>query len=106
MNQAAMALLGEHDFATFGQAPQGDNTIREVFAVSWNRQNELLVFSIEATAFLYRMVRSLVGTLKAVGDGSWTVDDFVSALHAQDRGRAGTLAPPHGLYLVDVSYDR
>jgi len=104
MNQAAACLPGVHDFATFGQPPQGDNTVREVFTAHWQRQGDLMVFFIEANAFLYRMVRSLVGSMKAVGDGRWSISEFEAALHACDRHRSGTVAPAHGLYLVSVTY--
>lgn len=104
MIAAAAHLVGEHDFATFGQPPQGSNTVREVFVAHWQRDGDLLHFSIEANAFLYRMVRSIVGTLKAVGDQSWTIDEFVAAFMACERGRAATTAPAHGLYLESVTY--
>lgn len=104
MNQAAVCLIGIHDFATFGQPPQGAITVREVFAAQWERRNEFLVFTIEANAFLYRMVRSIVGSLKAVGDGSWTVEQFEAALAACDRSRSGKVAPAQGLTLVSVTY--
>jgi tRNA pseudouridine38-40 synthase len=105
MNEAAAFLLGRHDFATFGQPPQGDNSVREVFRAEWQQDGEMFYFHIEANAFLYRMVRSLVGSLKLVGDGSWTVDDFSAALAACDRRRSATVAPAQGLYLVSVWYD-
>jgi tRNA pseudouridine38-40 synthase len=105
MNQAAKRLLGVHDFATFGQPPHGENTVREVFVANWRRQDKLLIFTIEANAFLYRMVRSVVGSLKLVGDDTWSVEDFVAALQACNRSRAGTVAPPQGLYLVSVTYE-
>ncbi|MFW6042271.1 MAG: tRNA pseudouridine(38-40) synthase TruA [Chloroflexota bacterium] len=105
MNEAARHLVGIHDFATFGQPPQGEVTIREIFRADWQRQDEMLVFHIEGNAFLYRMVRSIVGSLVAVGSGAWTVDDFVSAFEARDRSRAATTAPPQGLCLISVSYD-
>lgn len=106
MNQAAQSLIGIQDFATFGQPPQGENSVRQVFAAGWQRQEDaLLVFFIEANAFLYRMVRSVVGSLKLVGEGTWTVEDFVAALQSCDRSRSGTAAPPQGLYLVSVTYD-
>jgi len=104
MNQAAGILLGSHDFATFGNAPQGSNTVREVFAADWKWRGELLVFSVGANAFLYHMVRSLVSSLCAVGDGSWTKHDFEKAFRARDRSQARSLAPPYGLYLVRVVY--
>lgn len=105
MNEAANCLVGRFDFATFGQPPQGTSTIREIFSAKWDRQAEFLVFSIEANAFLYRMVRSIVGSLKFVGQGKWSAVDFSEALLAKDRGRAGSTAPPQGLYLVSVTYD-
>ena len=105
MQEAAQALIGEYDFATFGQPPQGTSTVRELFAANWQQQNNHLVFFIEANAFLYRMVRSLVGSLKLVGDGTWSVDMFVDALRAKDRSRSGKVAPPQGLYLFSVTYD-
>ena len=104
MNQAASCLIGIHDFATFGQPPQGVVTVREVFEARWEKRNDLLVFSIAANAFLYRMVRSIVGSLKAVGDGRWTVEQFEAALAACDRSRSGQVAPAQGLTLVSVTY--
>lgn len=104
MNEAAAFLIGEHDFATFGQPPQGENTVRHVFSAEWCREEPFLTFSIEANAFLYRMVRSLVGTLKMVGEGSFTVEAFVEALEARDRSRAGQTAPPQALFLESVLY--
>lgn len=105
MNEAAQLLLGVHDFATFGQPPQGKNTVRELFAAHWRYQDETLVFFVEANAFLYRMVRSLVGSLKLVGEGRWTVDDFGAALRARNRRKAAKTAPAHGLFLVSVTYE-
>lgn len=104
MERAATSLIGEQDFATFGNPPQGNNSVRQVFAANWRQQDELIIFFIEANAFLYRMVRSLVGSLKLVGEGRWTVEEFESVLCARDRRLARTMAPPHGLYLVKVAY--
>ncbi len=104
MNQAAQHLVGRHNFATFGQPPQGQKYVREVFKAEWRQDGDFIKFDIEANAFLYRMVRSLVGSLKLVGDGTWNVENFVSAFRSCDRSRSGTVAPPQGLYLVSVTY--
>ncbi len=104
MNDACQALIGTHDFSTFGQAPQGNNTVREVFEANWQRDGMFLRFDITANAFLYRMVRSLVGSLKNVGDGTWTVRDFENALRACERSCSGKVAPPQGLFLASVVY--
>lgn len=105
MNLAAKAIVGEHDFATFGRPPQGDNSLRRVFQAEWIRDDSFLIFTVEANSFLYRMVRSLVGCMKAVGDGSWTSERFLTALKACDRNHAAQTAPPHALFLLSVSYE-
>ena len=104
MNDAAALLLGTHDFATFGQPPEGENTVRHVYQAQWRGRDAELIFTIEANAFLYRMVRSLVGTLVEVGSGKLSVTQFQDALQAQDRAQAGTTAPAHGLFLLSVTY--
>ena len=104
MQQAAQSLVGERDFATFGQPPQGKITVRRVLAAEWGGEMPRLTFDIEANAFLYRMVRSIVGTLLQVGRGGMDVEEFVAALASCDRSRAGPTAPPHGLCLMEVKY--
>lgn len=103
---AAACLLGRHDFATFGRPPQGENSVRDVFVSEWERDGEMLIYHIEANAFLYRMVRSVVGTLCEVGHGRRTVAGFKAALEAADRTQAGQTAPPQGLCLRSVTYRR
>ncbi len=105
MHQAAQSLIGVHDFATFGQPPQGINTVREVTAVSCQQEGEMVTISIEANAFLQRMVRSIVGSLKQVGEGMWTIEELVDAFQACERSRCGTVAPPQGLFLIAVTYE-
>lgn len=104
MNQAAKCLLGEHDFATFGQPPQGNSTVRTVVKAEWQECAPYLVLTVEANAFLFRMVRSIVGSLKMVGDGSWSIEQFGKALKRADRTQCGPVAPPQGVYLVSVKY--
>jgi tRNA pseudouridine38-40 synthase len=104
MAAEARSLVGEHDFATFGQPPSGDSTVRRVLRADWREERSWLTFDIEANAFLYRMVRSVVGTLLAIGRGMLGEGSLAQLLVARDRGQAGPTAPPHGLCLMAVAY--
>ena len=106
--QAASAqLIGRHDFAAFGDDPdEGTNTVRTVVRAEWSLTQwpGRLDFDIQAEAFLHRMVRSLVGALKRVGEESLTVEDFGAILTSRDRARCPAVAPPQGLCLMDIMY--
>lgn len=105
MQNAAQVLIGKHDFATFGTAPEpGGQTVRTVRKTRWQEQGPLLIFEIEADAFLHRMVRSIVGTLRQVGSGEMTSLDVTERLAAAQRKLSGPTAPPQGLRLVEVMY--
>ena len=105
MHAGAQLILGKHDFTTFRaaecQANSPDRTL-DVFSVS--RQAEMIIVTAKARSFLHSQVRSMVGSLKLVGDGKWRPGDFRAALDARDRARCGPLAPPDGLYLTRVDY--
>jgi len=105
MTRAAQHLVGEHDFAAFGRPPQGSNSVRHVFRAEWQRQGNILTFDIEANAFLYRMVRSIVGTLLLVGRGDMSERRFAAVLAAGERQDAGATVSPAGLCLMAVHYD-
>ena len=70
----------------------------------WRAQGALLTFEIEANAFLYRMVRSIVGTLTQVGWGQISVADFRAMLEARDHSLIRRVAPAQGLCLMQVNY--
>jgi len=111
MNWAAAKLLGSHDFASFGSPPQGENSVRVVYQSEWvievpTQGTRLLSYCIEANAFLYHMVRTIVGALVEIGLHRMSTEAFIDAFQAKERGRFGKLAPPHGLTLIDVSYDQ
>jgi tRNA pseudouridine38-40 synthase len=109
MAEASQYLIGRKDFAAFGTAPEEDgHTVREVREARWvstdvNGGVELDFF-IEADAFLYRMVRSIVGTLKLVGAAELSPAEFGEIVASADRSRAGTTAPSNGLCLIEVMY--
>ncbi|HXV42845.1 MAG TPA: tRNA pseudouridine(38-40) synthase TruA [Anaerolineae bacterium] len=104
MQEASQLLIGSHDFASFGKPPQGENTIRQVSQAEWITNDNRLIFEITANAFLYRMVRTIVGTLIQVGSGQITVSEFKDILAARDLTRSAPPAPAHGLCLVRVTY--
>jgi len=104
MRCAASMLVGRQDFAAFGSPTVGENTVREVFRATWTGQEKWLYFDIEADAFLYRMVRMIVGTLLRVGEGILSPDDFGDILRTRERRRAGPAVAAHGLCLKAVFY--
>ena len=105
MNQASRFLLGQQDFASFGKPPQGVNTVRNVTQAEWcTASANQLVFCITANAFLYRMVRTIVGTVVQVGLGQLSPDGVKQILEAKDLTQSAPPAPAHGLCLVKVTY--
>jgi len=106
MQAALQKLLGEHDFATFGQPPKvtNENTIRRMSVARLEQVGDELQITLTANAFLKRMVRSIVGTLIKVGRGKMSVAEFQAALAAANRSKSGPSAPPHGLTLTHVAY--
>ncbi len=105
MNKAASVLKGEHDFSSFRAADcDSDNPWRRIKRASVRKEKDFVKITIEATAFLRHMVRSIVGSLVEVGRGKTTVAGFKQILEARDRSQAGRTAPAHGLFLVEVKY--
>jgi len=104
MHEAARALLGTHDFSSFGRVPEGATPVRNVLAISVERTEDLVVIRVTANAFIQQMVRSIVGTLVKVGEGDHPPGWVAEVLEARDRAAAGPVAPPHGLFLVEVDY--
>lgn len=112
MNEAAKLLLGTHDFTTFRSTEcQAKSPVRTLDVLNVRRVDTMpgqAGHTIEVTAsarsFLHNQVRSMVGSLKMVGDGRWNNDSLITALEARDRKACGPVAPPQGLYLMQVDY--
>jgi len=105
MNEAAAALIGERDFAAFGSpTSDSESTVRRVIRARWDEREGDLVFTIEANAFLYRMVRRIVNALVKVGSGRIRCAEFADALASCDQNRITGLAPAAGLCLTRVTY--
>ncbi len=105
MREAVRCLEGEHDFSSFRAAGcDALHPVRKVYRTILEERGELLVYTIEATAFLRHMVRNIVGTLVEVGRGVRSSQSFAELLESRDRTKAGPTAPAYGLYLVEVKY--
>ncbi len=106
MQQAANALAGRQDFAACtGRLDAGRTSVRTVFTAGWRRESGVLLFDIEADAYLPQMVRRLTGAIVRVGRGSLEVEEFVRLLRQAEPGLIGPTAPPNGLCLQRVWYD-
>jgi tRNA pseudouridine38-40 synthase len=105
MQLAADNLVGRHDFTTFRSVEcQATSPIKTLAALNIARSDDLIEIAASARSFLHNQVRSMVGSLKLVGEGKWQPDDVKRALDARDRSACGPVAPPHGLYLRRVDY--
>lgn len=109
MQSAAPEFLGSQDFEAWQSAgsPNGP-TVRDVHRLEV-RQNQafgstLLEIEIEANAFLYQMVRNIVGALIKVGQGELTAEDIRHLTAGRDRTKCPPPAPPQGLCLLEVKY--
>ena len=125
MQAAAQVIVGTQDFRSFeSHWPNKATSVRTVMSLTVQRQRfcplwfnademppltdnvgDYIWVEIVADGFLYNMVRTIVGTLVAVGRGRWDGSDVRRIIDTQDRKVAGDCAPPQGLYLVDVCYE-
>lgn len=105
MRAAAGALIGRHDFTTFRAAGcQAQSPVKTLDRCDVAVSGEEIVVEASARSFLHNQVRSMVGSLKLVGEGKWSVNDLAAALAAKDRSACGPVAPARGLYLMKVDY--
>ncbi|WP_277552116.1 tRNA pseudouridine(38-40) synthase TruA [Kocuria oceani] len=105
MAAAVQELVGLHDFLSFCRPREGATTVREVLAVSVERDRDgLVVLGIEADAFCHHMVRSVVGAAARVGAGREGRDWLGRRLADRVRDARVLLAPPHALVLEEVRY--
>ncbi len=103
---AAAVLRGRHDFKAFAAegGQERESTVRHLRRLEIRRRGRRVRLEFEADGFLYKMVRSLVGTLVNVGLGKLTAADVSALLAARRRTPQVQTAPAHGLTLVKVDY--
>lgn len=114
MKKAAKVLIGKHDFSSFcASGTQEKNFVRHIYGIqiskkqifsAVSRKLSAISIKVKGNAFLYKMIRNIVGTLVYVGLKKVNIEDMKHILEARDRRKAGKTAPPQGLYLIRVNY--
>lgn len=105
MHEAAQRLVGRHDFTTFrAGACQARSPVKTLDRLDVAAEGNEIRITASARSFLHSQVRSMVGSLKLVGEGKWSGADLARALAVRDRAACGLVAPATGLYLVRVDY--
>lgn len=105
MHEAAQRLVGHHDFTSFRSVHcQANSPVRTLDRLDVSRSGDLIEIRASAQSFLHNQIRSFAGTLKLAGEGKWTPDDVQAVLEARDRKACGPVAPPEGLYFMQVDY--
>ena len=107
MNEACKCLPGRKDFSSFRASTcQAKSPVKTLNSCEFRRYDDkIIIFDIKAKSFLHHMVRNIVGTLKLVGTGRISVEEFGKILEAKDRTKAGVTAPACGLFFKSVKYN-
>lgn len=106
MNEACKILFEYEDFTSFAKLKSDNKTnICKIYKAEWQQNGSELTFTISADRFLRNMVRAIVGTMVEIGSGKLKPEDLRNVIENKNRNSAGTSAPAHGLFLVDVGYD-
>lgn len=107
MRQAIRSLVGTHDFTSFSVTKaEVVDRVRTIYEAEVLEADGEITFRFVGSGFLYNQVRIMVGTLLEVGRGKYEPTDISRMLATKDRRVAGITAPPHGLYLWNVNYEK
>ena len=105
MQKAMNFLCGQHDYSSFRASEcQAKSPVRTMYSAKLVQKNELFIFEFTADAFLYHMIRNIVGALVYVGSKKMTVEEFEQMVQARNRKYAPPTFMADGLYLTQVSY--
>lgn len=106
LNECAASLEGIHDFTTFTCAgDQSRSRVREIYSAVFYPEGNLFVFKIEGNGFLWKMVRSIIGSILYYASLDTGTAGFIEALNSKNRELAGTTAPSRGLFFHKVYYE-
>ncbi|MBN1524571.1 MAG: tRNA pseudouridine(38-40) synthase TruA [Spirochaetales bacterium] len=107
LNDFSLLVAGEHDFTSFSRAADpSPSKIKTVSAACFFPVNGMIVFEISAQSFLWMMVRTIVGTIVDCVSAGQTEADFLAILNEKKRDSAGKTAPPQGLFLERILYEK
>ena len=105
MKKAAKKLIGTNDFSTFrASSCRAKSPIKTMKSVKITSKNNRIEIEFQSQSFLQQQVRSMVGSLKYLGEGKWDLKDFKKAFNSKKRSMCAPIAPPYGLYLYKVKY--
>jgi len=105
LEKGAKKLMGTHDFSTFRAANcNAKSPIRTINKIQIFKSKDQIKIRFKSQSFLKSQVRSMVGSLKYLGENKWDLKKFNSIFKSRDRKRCAPLAPAHGLYLEKVTY--
>ena len=105
MEKGAKILIGTHNFSSFRSSScQSKSPIKTLKKAQIKKEKNKIIFTFEAKSFLQQQVRSMVGSIKYLGEGKWNLKDFKKVFKSKKRSMCAPPAPAHGLYLVKVKY--
>jgi tRNA pseudouridine38-40 synthase len=105
MKKGAEILKGTHNFSTFRSSScQAKSPIKTLKKTMVKKNKNKIILTFQSKSFLQQQVRSMVGSLKYLGEGKWNLNDFKQAFSSKKRTMCAPPAPPHGLYLVKIKY--
>ena len=105
MRKGAEILKGTHNFSTFrASSCQAKSPVKTLKKAMIKKNKSKIVLTFQSKSFLQQQVRSMVGSLKYLGEGRWQLTDFKKAFSSKKRTMCAPPAPAHGLYLHKVKY--
>ena len=105
MQKGANYLIGTHDFTTFRSINcQSKTPVKSLDSITINKEGEKIYFFFSAKSYLHNQIRSIVGSLKLVGEGKWIPEKINEILNSKERKECGPRAPSEGLYFKSVDY--
>ena len=105
MKKGIKILIGTHNFSTFRSSScESKSPIKTLKKAAIKIEKNKIIFTFASKSFLQQQIRSMVGSLKYLGEGKWNLKDFKKAFKSKKRSMCAPTAPPCGLYLYKVNY--